>query len=438
MYQVDKHSVPTGKGSYKITKKEVEARKALLVFTTMLGDPVAWPSSEELAGGKEASMARLANKKFVVEEEEDGAQPDLQEDCAEEQPGLQEDDDEGDDDEGDEEGEEEEVEGDDDEGDDDEEDEAKDGEDGRSGQEDQGGEEGQGGQDAKTLRAIVAEGKARPEGPQEEEPSAPQPQGAQEEQAEERSKLGQVKEDSPEILVPLRKRKKISEELDAWIVAEFKKAMYDAEGVRHSTASSNLSSSIANSSSLGSYISMACSFSNNVSINFCSSLRIRLSNGFSSSRSNSSNSLQNSLGIFRCKLSSNSSRCSLSSSLSCNPRQAVDWRLLVRSAQKEGAQRRPHDRGHVRSHVESIVALQASVGSCMIIGDCGDSCGSSIRSQPCCSQPCCSQPCWNQACCSQPCCSQPCFSQPCCRQLCWNQPCCNQHRQHSNCHALHS
>ena len=97
---VDKHSVPTGKAKYKISKKEAEAQKALLVFRTMLGEPVPWPSDEELAAGKKASIARLQSfsKQRKSVEDEDGEHEDCDEeyDGEEDKGDSQEEEDEGD------------------------------------------------------------------------------------------------------------------------------------------------------------------------------------------------------------------------------------------------------------------------------------------------------------------------------------------------------
>lgn len=56
--EIDKHTVGTGNKAYKHVQKSKEAAKALLTFTTVFDAPVAWPSAEELANNKKASLAR--------------------------------------------------------------------------------------------------------------------------------------------------------------------------------------------------------------------------------------------------------------------------------------------------------------------------------------------------------------------------------------------
>ena len=177
------HSVGTGENNYKHTTKSEEARGALLTFTTILGQPVPWPTPEEVAEGKEASMARQAAFLSRRKSNEDG---------------------------GEEEGGEEEV----DQG-------GEGGEvDGKGGEEgmDQGGEggevDGKGGEEG--LAQGGEGGEVEPKGGKEGEAEVKEEKKEVEEGGMERGEKRKdiATEEAELVYVPLRKRRKISKDLD--------------------------------------------------------------------------------------------------------------------------------------------------------------------------------------------------------------------------------
>ena len=56
---MDGHSVKTGKKIYVVGKPAKQAAAAKAIFANFVGDPVAWPSVAELAGGRAESEARI-------------------------------------------------------------------------------------------------------------------------------------------------------------------------------------------------------------------------------------------------------------------------------------------------------------------------------------------------------------------------------------------
>ena len=117
-----------------------------------------------------------------------------------------------------------------------------------------------------------------------------------------------------------RKRKKISPDLDSWVVEQWKKAMEECDYQRCLAASSILSNSSNNSSSLNNCLSSSLSKSLGSSLH--SSLSNSFSISFSSSHNNSSNNCKNNLSSLSSSLSSSSIRCSIechNSSISSNP-----------------------------------------------------------------------------------------------------------------------
>ena len=57
--KVDKHKYFTGKKWYKAKRHAIEARKALIHHTSVFGEPVGWPTPEQLAAGEAVSKERL-------------------------------------------------------------------------------------------------------------------------------------------------------------------------------------------------------------------------------------------------------------------------------------------------------------------------------------------------------------------------------------------
>ena len=57
--EADKHSLWVGKHNYVAANAAQDARRTAAVFRAVLGDPVNWPTPEELSAGKERSIARL-------------------------------------------------------------------------------------------------------------------------------------------------------------------------------------------------------------------------------------------------------------------------------------------------------------------------------------------------------------------------------------------
>ena len=57
--KADKHSLKVGKRNYVAANAAQDARRTAAVYKVILGDPVSWPTAEELSAGKERSMARL-------------------------------------------------------------------------------------------------------------------------------------------------------------------------------------------------------------------------------------------------------------------------------------------------------------------------------------------------------------------------------------------
>ena len=55
----DKHSLKCGLKSYVAANAAQDARMTAAVYKAILGDPVEWPTAEELSAGKERSLARL-------------------------------------------------------------------------------------------------------------------------------------------------------------------------------------------------------------------------------------------------------------------------------------------------------------------------------------------------------------------------------------------
>ena len=56
---VDMHTKHAGAEYYKISKRQAVAKKALIIFCSIFGEPVEWPSEEEIRKGKADSLARL-------------------------------------------------------------------------------------------------------------------------------------------------------------------------------------------------------------------------------------------------------------------------------------------------------------------------------------------------------------------------------------------
>ena len=57
----DKHKPKTGRLYYVAKQPAKEAQEAMVTYKSVLGDPVEWPTEEELAAGEEASKARIAS-----------------------------------------------------------------------------------------------------------------------------------------------------------------------------------------------------------------------------------------------------------------------------------------------------------------------------------------------------------------------------------------
>ena len=80
----DKHSVPTGKKHYVAANAAQDARNTAAIYKSILGDPIKWPTAEELSAGKERSVARLqqwvSRMRRLAETESGGAEQSYEDD----------------------------------------------------------------------------------------------------------------------------------------------------------------------------------------------------------------------------------------------------------------------------------------------------------------------------------------------------------------------